>query len=280
MGSYDKINAQKEKYQKIIDDLNEKLNKANEQIHNLKEELSQIKYERFQDKRGVGEVDKLKKQVAILEKEVEKYKTTSFKNESYEVFSKERQELIKNIKNLSSKHQHISDIFHKFQTGTNQILSVAKIAKKRTLTIRDCYTHTFRDTLICLLEKTMQVLSGKMTRNLNSILYDCLNKKIEINDEFLKEIPQLKDKNTYRRLQYLVYLENVAFHGYVADTKMHKNEPVIESEIETEQFLKLSKKDQLDTFFTLLQILYTAFTSNSSEYILTQISGCWKYKID
>ena len=61
---------------------------------------------------------------------------------------------------------------------------------------------------------------------------------------------------------------------------MHKNEPVIESEIETEQFLKLSKKDQLDTFFTLLQILYTAFTSNSSEYILTQISGCWKYKID
>ena len=71
MGSYDKINAQKEKYQKIIDDLNEKLNKANEQIHNLKEELSQIKYERFQDKRGVGEVDKLKKQVAILEKEVE-----------------------------------------------------------------------------------------------------------------------------------------------------------------------------------------------------------------
>ncbi|MDD7316231.1 MAG: hypothetical protein PUG55_02200, partial [Bacillales bacterium] len=154
------------------------------------------------------------------------------------------------------------------------------IAKKRTLTIRDCYTHTFRDTLICLLEKTMQVLSGKMTRNLNSILYDCLNKKIEINDEFLKEIPQLKDKNTYRRLQYLVYLENVAFHGYVADTKMHKNEPVIESEIETEQFLKLSKKDQLDTFFTLLQILYTAFTSNSSEYILTQISGCWKYKID
>ena len=150
MGSYDKINAQKEKYQKIIDDLNEKLNKANEQIHNLKEELSQIKYERFQDKRGVGEVDKLKKQVAILEKEVEKYKTTSFKNESYEVFSKERQELIKNIKNLSSKHQHISDIFHKFQTGTNQILSVAKIAKKRTLTIRDCYTHTFRDTLICL----------------------------------------------------------------------------------------------------------------------------------
>ena len=47
-----------------------------------------------------------------------------------------------------------------------------------------------------------------------------------------------------------------------------------------DEFLKLSKKDQLDTFFTLLQILYTAFTSNSSEYILTQISGCWKYKID
>ena len=73
MGSYDKLNVQKEKYQKIIDDLNEKLNKANEQIHNLKEELSQIKYERFQDKRGVGEVDKLKKQVVILEKVLLKY---------------------------------------------------------------------------------------------------------------------------------------------------------------------------------------------------------------
>lgn len=42
MGSYDKINAQKEKYQKIIDDLNEKLNKANEQIHNLKKNYHKL----------------------------------------------------------------------------------------------------------------------------------------------------------------------------------------------------------------------------------------------
>ena len=66
MGSYDKINAQKEKYQKIIDDLNEKLNKANEQIHNLKEELSQIKYERFQDKRGVVLHFNIRKKISIF----------------------------------------------------------------------------------------------------------------------------------------------------------------------------------------------------------------------
>lgn len=280
MGSYDKINSQKEKFQKQIDELNDKLSISYEKNKQLEKELKQLKYERYQDSRGAGEVDKLKKIIKNLENEVERYKTKSFLNESYEVFSKERQTLIKNIKSLSSNHEHIKDIFFKFKTGTNQLLVIAKIANNRTLNIRDCYTHLFRDTLICLLEKTMQVITGKMNKNLNSILYDCINNKVTISDEFLKAIPNLKEKSTFKKLQYLVYLENTAFHGYTADMKTHKNEPVIDSEIATEQFLRLDKEEQLDTFFTLLQILYTAFTSSSMEYILTQISGCWKYKIN
>lgn len=280
MGSYDKINSQKEKFQKQIDELNDKLSISYEKNKQLEKELKQLKYERYQDSRGAGEVDKLKKKIKNLENEVERYKTKSFLNESYEVFSKERQTLIKNIKSLSSNHEHIKDIFFKFKTGTNQLLVIAKIANNRTLNIRDCYTHLFRDTLICLLEKTMQVITSKMNKNLNSILYDCINNKVTISDEFLKAIPNLKEKSTFKKLQYLVYLENTAFHGYTADMKAHKNEPVIDSEIATEQFLRLDKEEQLDTFFTLLQILYTAFTSSSMEYILTQISGCWKYKIN
>ena len=279
MGSYDKINSQKEKFQKQIDELNEKLSIANENNKKLKEELKQIKYERYKDSRGAGEVDKLKKKIKSLESEVERYKTKSFNNVSYEVFSKERQTLIKNIKSLTSAHEHINDIFFKFKTGTNQLLVVAKISNNKHLTIRDCYTHLFRDTLICLLEKTMQVITGKMNRNLNSILYDCINNKDLIDEKYIKAIPNLKDKSTFKKLQYLVYLENVAFHGYFAETKMHKTEAINDSETETEQFLKLDKEEQLDTFFTLLQILYFAFTSSSSEYILTQISGCWKYTI-
>lgn len=279
MGSYDKINSQKEKFQKQIDELNEKLSVANENNKKLKEELKQIKYERYKDSRGAGEVDKLKKKIKSLESEVERYKTKSFINVSYEVFSKERQTLIKNIKSLTSAHEHINDIFFKFKTGTNQLLVVAKISNNKHLTIRDCYTHLFRDTLICLLEKTMQVITGKMNRNLNSILYDCINNKDLIDEKYIKAIPNLKDKSTFKKLQYLVYLENVAFHGYFAETKMHKTEAINDSETETEQFLKLDKEEQLDTFFTLLQILYFAFTSSSSEYILTQISGCWKYTI-
>ena len=150
MGSYDKINSQKEKFQKQIDELNEKLSIANENNKKLKEELKQIKYERYKDSRGAGEVDKLKKKIKSLESEVERYKTKSFNNVSYEVFSKERQTLIKNIKSLTSAHEHINDIFFKFKTGTNQLLVVAKISKNKHLTIRDCYTNIFRDTLICL----------------------------------------------------------------------------------------------------------------------------------
>lgn len=279
MGSYDKQNALKEKYQKQIDELQSKLDKAYEDNRSLKEEIKNLKYERYQDGRGVGEVDKLKKEINKLQKEVERYKQLSFTNESYEVFDADRQKLIKDIKDLKSKHQHINDLFHKFQTGTNQILTIAKLSQKGTLTIRDCYTYVFRDTLISLLEKTLQVLTGKMTRTLNSILYDLTANKVIVKEEFLKAIPELKEKGVYRKLQYLVYLENTAFHGYTAETKTTKKEAVLDSQAQTEEFLKLKSEDQLDTIFTLLKILYTAFTCSSSEYILTQISGCWKYTI-
>ena len=118
-----------------------------------------------------------------------------------------------------------------------------------------------------------------MTRTLNSILYDLTANKVIVKEEFLKAIPELKEKGVFRKLQYLVYLENTAFHGYTAETKTSKKEAVLDSQVQTEEFLKLKSEDQLDTIFTLLKILYTAFTCKSSEYILTQISGCWKYTI-
>ncbi len=279
--SYDKINSLKSVQQKEVDTLNDEINKLKIKNKELKEEVKELRSEVYTIKSGRGEADRLKRENSELIREVQTLKNRSDHKEDITCFEKKHQTLIKNVQNLTSPNPVYDDLFLKLKKGMTSVVILAKIATQRPLTLRDCYTHVFRDTLICLLEKTFQITSKRQGKTLSSTLRAAISDKSnfvsQIEAELLKALPELNELSLYKGLSKLVYLENTAFHGS-QHLKYQTSIPYKESEEGTYKFLNYSQKKQIDILFSLLKFLYVSFTYSNADYTLQLISSCWRYE--
>lgn len=277
-GTYDKVNKIKEKYEKDlkhrdlqIEILTNKLNEAEEEVKKLRKQL-------YDAGEGKGEQNRLKKIINNQEREKK-----TLQNQLYDLsgeklintFSPERQNLIRNIKALEFPYSMFNSLALRFINGLDNVIEIAARIQKGYAEDMDFFTYVFRDNIVSLLEKMLKEILNKSEESASKYLVKLANGNYRFPKDYYKRIPELKNKETLNHILYLINLQTTGYHG----TKTKYKHVVVNKDTnevtKTDKFLNLTKEQQLNAIFTLLEFMYDVFSNNDHESNLFAISKSW-----
>ena len=277
-GTYDKVNKIKEKYEKDlkhkdlqIEVLTNKLNEAEEEVKKLRKQL-------YDAGEGKGEQNRLKKIINNQEREKK-----TLQNQLYDLsgeklintFSPERQNLIRNIKALRFPYSMFNSLAVRFINGLDDVIEIAARIQKGYAEDMDFFTYVFRDNVVSLLEKMLKEILNKSEESASKFLVKLANGNYRFPKDYYVRIPELKNKETLMHILYLINLQTTGYHG----TKTKYKHVVVDKDTneitKTDKFLNLTKDQQLNAIFTLLEFMYDVFSNNDHESNLFAISKSW-----
>lgn len=277
-GTYDKVNKIKEKYEKDlkhrdlqIEILTNKLNEAEEEVKKLRKQL-------YDAGEGKGEQNRLKKIINNQEREKK-----TLQNQLYDLsgeklintFSPERQNLIRNIKALEFPYSMFNSLALRFINGLDNVIEIAARIQKGYAEDMDFFTYVFRDNIVSLLEKMLKEILNKSEESASKYLVKLANGNYRFPSDYYKRIPELKNKETLNHILYLINLQTTGYHG----TKTKYKHVVVNKDTnevtKTDKFLNLTKDQQLNAIFTLLEFMYDVFSNKDHESNLFAISKSW-----
>lgn len=276
--SYDQINKLKDKYTKeieakdsIILDLSKKVDKLDSEVKELRKKL-------YDAHEGKGEQHRLQKIIKDKERD-NKTLTNQLKeldgSKLISTFSKERQQLIKNIKNLKYDRKIFNALATRFINGLDDVIEIAAKIKNNSAEDLDFYTFVFRDNIVGLLEKIFKTILNRNSGSASQYLENLSNGNYQFPKQYLDRIPNLKNKVVLNNMMYLCNVQTVGYHG----TKNKYKRVIMDKETntlkKTDKFFNLDNESQLTAIFTLLEFMYDVFHNSDYEVNLSSIANNW-----
>lgn len=276
--TYDLINKNKQKYESMISDRDAEILTLKEKNKALIEENKNLRQTLYDHGLGKGEIHHLKGVIKDKEREnktLENKLKIADGTKLISTFSPERQALIKRIRSLSFTNKLYNLLAIKFKNGLDNVIEIAALIKTNSAVDMDYYTFVFRDDIIGLLEKMLNVVLNQKELSASRYLAKVVNKCYTFPKEYCLRIPELKDLKVIQNILYLINLQSTAYHG----TKLERKRIYTNSETEEvekpDKFLNLSNEEQLTAIFTLLKFMYDVFTNKNAEINLQVISQSW-----
>lgn len=276
--SYDQQNKIREKYKAQVESLSKENETLKEKLSSSEEEIKELRKKLYDAGEGKGEVNRLKKEKHKIEVD---YKTLQNQydllsgEKLIKTFKPERQQLIKNIKNLHFNVSIYNYLALRFQNGLDNVIELAALIKEKTAKDMDFYTFVFRDNIVGLLEKMLRVVLAQKEESATKYLVKLINGVYKFPKDYYQRIPELKKKECLVNILALINLQTTGYHG----TKMSLKHIIINKNtnevLKTDRFLNLSSHDQLDAIFTLLKLMYDIFTNKENEQNLMVIATSW-----
>lgn len=279
--TYNQFEKVRNNYEKQINELKNKNDALTDENEKLRKRISDN-----YDAASKGEVALLKSKNLKLERQNKELENQNKSKNSYTCFPNDIQQLFSKIFKLkNSNANNIDKLIYKFKRGSDDILPLIKKAYHgEKITMYDAFTYTFRDNLISIFEKVLQVVTEKPYARLPAILNNARKNKKEYRATVKKNYPnigeQYADVELLDSLLMLYQLENTAYHGKYDTMKfesMNKNkkQSMSDSQMASKAFLDLPSKQQYKTMISLLKFLYEVFSNKNSEILLLHVLMCW-----
>lgn len=276
--SFDYINKQKEKYEKIIAEKDQKINELEAKALKLETQYNEIRQELYDVGSGKGTIHKLEKQITSQKRE-----NKTLENKIKELdgsklisyFSEERQELIRKIKALSFNNSIFNNLAFKFKDGLENVIEIAYRIRTNSVGDMDYFTFVFRDDIVGLFEKMLKVVINEEGNSATYFLVKIISKEYKIPKQYLTKIPNLNNEQVIRNTLSLINIQTTGYHGSGINQKSLKYDKDTEEMVKPDRFLRLSNEDQLTAIFTLLEFMYFVFTNKDSESNLLCIAQNW-----
>jgi len=276
--SFDFLNKQKEKYEKIIIDKDKEIKELKEKVDKLQSQYDKIRQELYDSGNGKGAVHKLEREISDQKRE-NKTLENKLKNldgsKLIATFTPERQELIKRIKALNFNNSIFNNLAFKFKDGLDNVIEIAYRIKTKQIGDMDYFTFVFRDDIVGLFEKMLGVVLKGSAPSASNYLVGIIDGRFIIPKQYIDKIPALKDKKILQNTLYLINIQTTGYHGSKIKNKSLKYDRENEEMVKPDAFLNLSSEDQLNAIFTLLEFMYFVFTNKDSESNLLCVAQSW-----
>lgn len=277
-GAYDKINKIKEKYENDLKKKDLQIEVLTNKVNEAEEEIKKLRKQLYDAGEGKGEQNRLKKIINNQERENKTLQNQLLDlsgEKLIKTFSPERQTLIRNIKSLNFPYSMFNSLALRFINGLDNVIEIAALIQKGYAEDMDFFTYVFRDNIVSLLEKMLKEILSKPEDSASKYLVKLANGTYQFPKDYYKRIPELKDKERLTHILYLINLQTTGYHG----TKTKYKHVVIDKDTnevkKTDKFLNLTKEQQLDSIFTLLEFMYDVFSNNDHERNLMAIAKSW-----
>lgn len=279
MGSYDRINQLKAKYEAQLKEKEEKIAELQKKNEELEDKNRTLRQEMHNAGLGKSKVHQLKSELVAKERE---YKTVKNKlreldgSKLISTFSSERQELIAKIRKLKFDNNNIFNaLAFKFKDGLDNIIQLAYRIENKMDNDMDYFTFVFRDDIVGLLEKMLRVVLKTSEDSASKYLVKINNGDLSFPKEYYSSIPSLKDKKTIENVLKLINLESSGYHGTKSSRRKLQKDHETDELVMPDAFLNLTNEEQLEAIFTLLKFMYFVFTNKDNEVNLLSISQYW-----
>lgn len=279
MGSYDKINQLKTKYEAQLSDKDKEIADLNKKLDTLQGKYDTLRKEMYEAGQGKGKVNQLKNEIVAKERD-----NRTLQNKLRELdgsklisqFSLERQELISKIKKLSFPNNSIfNSLAIKFKDGLDNVIQLAYLIKTKKDKDMDYFTFVFRDDIVGLLEKMLRVVIGKKEDSASKYLVKLMNREYMLPNQYYVDNPSFKKKTVIENVLKLINLESTGYHGTNKTRRSLQVDSDTKELVKPDAFLNLNNEDQLEAIFTLLEFMYYVFTNKDHETNLLNISHYW-----
>ena len=278
MGSYDKLNQQKAKYESQLKEKDEIILKLEKKNQDLEEKYKALRQEMHNAGLGKSKVSELKSDLVAKERE-----NRTMQNQIRELdgskyistFSKERQELISRIKKLNFNNSLFNAIAYKFKDGLDNIIQLAYRIENKMDNDMDYFTFVFRDNIVGLLEKMLRVVLNTSEDSASKYLVKLTNGTFAFPKYYSNAIPALKNKKVLNNILLLINLQSSGYHGTNKRRRNLQRDKETNELVKPDHFLNLEKNAQLQAIFTLLEFMYFVFTNKDYEQNLILVTNYW-----
>lgn len=279
MGSYDKINQLKAKYEAQLKEKEEKIAELQKKNEELEDKNRTLRQEMHNAGLGKSKVHQLKSELVAKERECKTVKNKLRELDGSKListFSSERQELIAKIRKLKFDNNNIFNaLAFKFKDGLDNIIQLAYRIENKMDNDMDYFTFVFRDDIVGLLEKMLRVVLKTSEDSASKYLVKINNGDLSFPKEYYSSIPSLKDKKTIENVLKLINLESSGYHGTKSSRRKLQKDHETDELVMPDAFLNLTNEEQLEAIFTLLKFMYFVFTNKDNEVNLLSISQYW-----